>query len=109
MVEEGSHDDVIDGDEDSDPYIAVFQWLWNKGVRKIFTVEVDDEGDHPHSNAGIRDSLREDFLTDYSRDFQVEVWKWKKLDICSETILAAAPMAREIHLYSSGNTAALRG
>lgn len=32
----------------------------------------------------------------------------KEIDMCSETILRAAPTVREVHLYSSGNTAVLR-
>jgi hypothetical protein len=99
-----------DGAEVSDPYTAVFQWLWDSGVRKIFTVEVNDNGPDPHTNASIRQSLRGwNPQTNSFQDFEVEVWKWKKFDICSETIFNAAPMASEVHLYSSGNTAVLRG
>ncbi|QMW44232.1 hypothetical protein G4B11_007652 [Aspergillus flavus] len=42
-------------------------------------------------------------------DFHVEVWKWKEHDICSDTIFTAAPSARDVYLYSSVNTAVLRG
>lgn len=93
-----------------DPYVTMFEWLWDSKVRKIFTVEVDDDGSEPHTNAAIRESLRgEDPETDPMRDFEIEVWKWKKFDICSETIATAAPNAREVWLYSHGNTAVLRG
>ncbi len=92
-----------------DPYIAIFQWLHESGVEKIFTVEVDDTGPDPHTNSAIRQSLRGSTFHDkFSRDFKIEVWKWKKFDLCSETIVDAAPMAKEVHLYSSGNTAVLR-
>lgn len=94
----------------SDPYPALFRWLWKCKVRKIYTVEVDDIGRDPHTNAAIRQSLRDwDEGEKSYHDFKVEVWKWKKYDICSESILNAAPMAREVYLYSSGNTAVLRG
>jgi hypothetical protein len=95
---------------DPDPYTSIFEWLWESNVNKIFTVEVNDDGPEPHTNAAIRECLRGDESErDPTRDFDVEVWKWKKFDICSETIVAAAPNAREIHLYSHGNTAVLRG
>ena len=48
------------------------------------------------------------FQDEFSQDFKIEIWKWKKFDICSETIVDAAPMAKEVHLCSSGNTAVLR-
>ena len=94
-----------------DPYISIFQWLWDDcEVQKIFTVDVDDEGQEPHTNAAIRQCLRGiDSKGKPTRDFKVEVWKWKKFDICSDTIFIAAPEAREVHLFSRGNTAVLRG
>lgn len=101
---------VSDGTELSDPYTAIFRWLWDGGVRKIFTVEVDDDGRDSHTNAAIRQSLRNWNEDEKSyRDFEVEVWKWKKFDICTESIFNAAPIANEVYLYSSGNTAVLRG
>ena len=32
----------------------------------------------------------------------------EKFDICSDTIIRVAPGAKEVHLYSHGNTAILR-
>lgn len=84
----------------SDPYEAIFEWLRQCKIKKIFTVEVDDDGPEPHTNGAIRNSLK---------GIQVEVWKWRKFDICTEAVAAAAPNAREVHLYSHGNTAVLRG
>jgi hypothetical protein len=93
-----------------DPYKPLFEWLWKCEVRKIFTLEVDDNGPEPHTNAAIRQALRgSEPETNPSRDFGIEVWKWKKFDICSETVIAAAPSAKHVHLYSRGNTAVLRG
>ncbi|KAJ3547139.1 hypothetical protein NM208_g1666 [Fusarium decemcellulare] len=90
-----------------DPYKYIFRYLWESGVHKIFTVEVEDDGPAPHTNAAIREALRG--TTSPGRSFDIEVWKWKKFDICSETIFAAAPKAREVHLFSRANTAVLRG
>jgi len=79
----------------------VFQWLWDNGVRRIFKVIVIDDGEIPHSDQAIEDALK---------PFKIEIWDWKKIDICSETIVRAAEdCARIVYLYSSGNNAVLRG
>lgn len=94
----------------SDPYVNIFDWLWAVcKVRKIFTIDVDDDGPEPHTNATIRESFRgREINGKYHRDFGIEIWKWKKFDLCSATIVAAAPAAREVYLYTYGNTAILR-
>ncbi|KAH0545484.1 hypothetical protein FGG08_000485 [Glutinoglossum americanum] len=82
----------------------VFTWLSSKKVERIIKVIVEDnvQDDHaiPHSDQAIEDSLR---------DFDVEVWDWRKTDISIDTIQAAAKNVREVYLYSSGNNAVLRG
>ena len=89
-----------------DPYVGLFDWLWDEcKVRKILTLEVDDMGSEPHTNRGIRASLRGPGM---ERDFKIEVWKWKKFDMCVDTLVTVAPKVREVHLFSSGNTAVLR-
>ena len=95
--------------EAPDPYIGIFDWLWESGVRTIFSVDVDDIGPEPHSNDAIRKCLRRPMSDDIYHDFNVEIFKWKKYDICSETVFAAAPNAKEVYPYSRGNTAVLRG
>ncbi|KAL7935469.1 peptidase S8/S53 domain-containing protein [Trichoderma chlorosporum] len=116
-----SHQPPVPGDQplnggyygqslESDPYIYLFEWLWSSGTRKIFRVDVDDVGPEPHTNAGIRQALRGSSSEKAAtRDFEIETWEWKKIDICTETISVAAPTARHVHLWSSGNTAILRG
>jgi hypothetical protein len=104
---------VREGESDlreNGPYRHIFRLLWENGVHKIFTIEIDDDGEEPHTNAAIREALRGrcDNGT-YERDFGIEVWKWMKFDICSETIFKAAPGVKELHLFSSANTAVLRG
>ncbi|EPS42019.1 hypothetical protein H072_4034 [Dactylellina haptotyla CBS 200.50] len=110
-----------------DPYISVFRWLRGDGkVEKIFKIEIDDIGDDPlnssllpHSNFAIRTCLNEDFApvdaksseleaSKEKKGLGVEIWDWKKLDICSDTIRQAAPKVKELKLYSSGNTAVLK-
>ncbi|KAI3006439.1 hypothetical protein CBS147346_3730 [Aspergillus niger] len=92
----------------ADPYIGIFRWLREEGVEKIFKVEVNDDGDQPHTNAAIRECLTDKDQDGRPAHFDIEVWKWKKFDICSDTIVRVAPGAKEVHLYSLGNTAILR-
>lgn len=90
-----------------DPYVGIFDWLWDEcKVRKIMTLEVDDSGPEPHTNAAIRAALQG---PKQERDFGIEVWKWQKFDIDVGTIVAAVPRAREVHLFSCGNIAVLQG
>ncbi|KAG0131236.1 hypothetical protein HOY82DRAFT_560245 [Tuber indicum] len=78
---------------------VMFDWLRNnRGVKKIIEVRVLDNEDPPHSDEIIEKSLK---------NFDVEVLNWFKFDLCSETILKAAPNVQEVHLYSSGNNAVL--
>jgi hypothetical protein len=78
----------------------LFKWLREKkGVQKILEVHVEDDGKVSHSDELIVEALK---------DFDVEIWDWKKRDICSETIYEAAPNVRKLNLYSSGNNAVLR-
>ena len=60
---------------------------------------MDDNKDPSHSDQIIEESLK---------GFDVEVLDWFKFDLCSETILEAAPDVKEVHLYSSGNNAVLQ-
>ncbi|KAL7964342.1 hypothetical protein HDV63DRAFT_274884 [Trichoderma sp. SZMC 28014] len=92
------------------PYKLIFDWLREGQVRKIFTLEVDDNGANPHTNAAIRYCLRGSNLNNINSDFiDVQVWNWKKFDISADTVVAAAPNAQEVYLYSHGNTAVLVG
>lgn len=77
----------------------VFAWLRRNNVKKIIKVIVVDDGDIPHSEDAIEASLK---------NFGVEVWDWRKLDICSDTIFRAAKDVRIVNLYSSGNNAVLQ-
>lgn len=93
-----------------DSYPALFSWLSACGVTKIFEVKVNDDGPEAHTDAAIREALRgKGTEEDPARNFEVEIWDWKKFDMCAETVAYSAPDAREVHLYSRGNTAVLRG
>jgi hypothetical protein len=78
----------------------IFNWLSESKVSRIFKVIIVDDGPFPHSNQVIEDSLR---------GFKIETWDWKKVDISSDTVVAAASGARTVNLYSSGNSAVLKG
>ncbi|KAK3948552.1 hypothetical protein QBC32DRAFT_327684 [Pseudoneurospora amorphoporcata] len=71
----------------------------SKGVKRVLKVVVDDSLSPPHSDETIENSLKH---------LGVEIWDWKRFDICSEVIYNAAPRVREVHLYSTGNNAVLR-
>lgn len=77
----------------------VFEWLKDSGVEKIIRVRVQDTQDPPHSEDTIESALK---------SFQVEVWDWVRIDICSDTIFKAAPDLIKVYLYSSGNNAVLK-
>ncbi|KAI0437936.1 hypothetical protein F4803DRAFT_536878 [Xylaria telfairii] len=95
---------------ETDPYTALFAWLRSCGVKKIFRIVVDDDGPEAHTNAAIREALQgKGTAEDPTHDFEIDIWDWRKFDICAETVAVAAPGVREVHLYSHGNTAVLRG
>lgn len=77
------------------PYHFFFrEWLRKKQkVQKIFEVIVEDSPEVPHSDKHIVECIR---------DFDVEVFNWRKLDISIETIKKAAPNASVVHLYCVG-------
>ncbi|KAK2471616.1 hypothetical protein H9L39_16607 [Fusarium oxysporum f. sp. albedinis] len=79
---------------------SIFNWLHKGGVRKILKVTVIDDELPAHKDAAIVECLRR---------FGVEIWDWKKVDLCSEVIAASTSLVREICLYSSGNQAVLKG
>lgn len=79
--------------------VLVFDWLRKEKVKKVIRVIVMDGGSVPHSDEAIVESLK---------GLDVEVWDWRKFDICSETIHQAAENVRIVHLYCSGSNAVLR-
>lgn len=80
--------------------VFFFQLLREKGVKRVIRVIVDDTGKPEHSDEAIEKALA---------PFKIEVWDWRKFDLCTETIRIAAPDVREVFLYWSGNNAVLRG
>ncbi|KAL7824067.1 hypothetical protein V8C26DRAFT_384764 [Trichoderma gracile] len=78
----------------------IFDRLRKKGVKIILKVIIDDSMTPAHSDEAIEDALK--FM-------DVEIWDWKRTDLCSEVICRVAAKAREVNLYWSGNNAVLRG
>jgi hypothetical protein len=76
-----------------------FDWLYEKNVRHILKVIVDDLKDPPHSDRAIEDSLRR---------FEVETLDWRRIDLCPKTLFNACRSVRVIYLRWSGNRAILR-
>ena len=71
-----------------------------KKVKTILKVIVDDLQEPAHSDEAIEACLK---------DTEVEIWDWRKMDLCVDVIQNVAPGVREVHLYWSGNNAVLRG
>lgn len=69
-------------------------------MREIIRVMVFDDGLLPHADASIVEALY---------GFKVEVWDWKRVDLCSDVIYESSPCVTEVSLYSSGNNAVLMG
>jgi predicted metal-dependent peptidase len=78
----------------------IFDWLRSKDVKKIVKVMVVDDGSPSHSDDAIQEALG---------GLEVEVWDWKKLDMCTDVIYKSTKKVREVSLYSSGNNAVLMG
>ncbi|KAL6906988.1 hypothetical protein GGI43DRAFT_380509 [Trichoderma evansii] len=78
----------------------IFDRLRKKGVKTVLKVIIDDSTMPAHSDEAIEDALK--FM-------DVEIWDWKRTDLCSEVIYRVASKAREVNLYWSGNNAVLRG
>jgi hypothetical protein len=88
--------------------VTVFDWLRKNHVEKIVKVMVIDDAEPSHCDASIEEALR---------DFGVEIWDWKKLDLSTDVIWRATTspedkdvsVVREISLYSTGNNSVLMG
>ncbi|KAH8892618.1 subtilisin-like protein [Thozetella sp. PMI_491] len=90
-------------------FTILFNWLKKerlngarkeRRVKKILKVIVDDLQEPSHSDEAIEACLK---------DLDVEVWDWRRTDICSQVIKEASPNVRVVHLYWSGNNAVLQG
>ncbi|KAK8044022.1 hypothetical protein PG993_004046 [Apiospora rasikravindrae] len=81
--------------------LSIFKWITKeKHVQAVFKVIVDDLGEVPHQDQAIEDCLQS--ITG------LETWDWKKFDLSPDVIHTAAPDARVVHVYWSGNNAVLR-
>lgn len=81
--------------------VFLFKWLkGDRNVKTILKVIVDDLQEPSHSDEAIEAALE---------NVGVEIWDWKKTDLCSEVIYNVAPTARIVNLYWSGNNSVLRG
>jgi hypothetical protein len=76
----------------------VFGFL--KGVHTIIKVTVNDLEPPTHTDEAIETALK---------NKGVEIWDWRKVDLCSEVIRKVAGDVREVHLYWGGKNVVLRG
>lgn len=79
--------------------IFFFNWLREKGVKRILKVIVDDLEQPSHSDEAIENTLR---------GFEVEILDWRKIDLCPEVIYKSSKKLKEVYLRWSGNNAVLR-
>jgi len=78
---------------------SILTWLkLCKGVGHIYEVRVEDSLQNPHSEENIENALM---------DLNVRSLDWRRVDLSICTILACAPNVEKLHLYSSGNLAAI--
>lgn len=96
-----SSSDIVDPLGYSEQYEDVFIWLKSRGVRKIFSLRVDDICQKPHGDSFIRNAL--------SQIDEIEELDWRKLDIGSDTIVKGAPLVKRLRLYWSGSPSILQG
>jgi len=78
----------------------VFFWLRKNGVCKIVRVTVIDYGEASHSDSAIKKALKE---------FEIEYWNWKKVDLSSQVMEECSRTVREVSLYWTGNHAVMMG
>lgn len=83
---------------------SIFDTLKKKGVRKILRLMVDDDDACLHQDEVI-EKLG---LGDTDKCFEIEDFQWRKMDMSSIVLRHAAPHARTLHLFSSGNHSVLR-
>jgi hypothetical protein len=81
-------------------YEPVFSFLKERKVRKIFKVIVNDLVGRPHTD---------EMIVSLVKEFGIEHWDWRKLDMNSETIREAAAEVKTVSLHSSGSFSALQG
>ncbi|KAL4981966.1 hypothetical protein BDW68DRAFT_182999 [Aspergillus falconensis] len=76
-----------------------FEWLRQRGVRKIIDVVVVDSENPCHSNETIQDALE---------GFEVETWDWQRNDIPSSVIASSSSVVNQLTLYFSGSEATMK-
>ncbi|TLD03660.1 uncharacterized protein PgNI_11877 [Pyricularia grisea] len=103
-IELQKHGDAADNETDELhsgrlDMIFLFNWLREKGVKRIVRVEVDDMEMPCHSDEAIEEALA---------GFDVEVLDWKREDLDVTTLHHIGDKLREVHLYWGGRNAVLR-
>lgn len=94
------HDAELTGTgEPRDEIRTVLDWLYKeKQVEEILELNVRDSLMQPHSEQAIEEVISK---------FNVRKLNWRRMDLSINSIIDAAPNVEVLHLYSSGNWAAL--
>ncbi|EHK17669.1 uncharacterized protein TRIVIDRAFT_122917, partial [Trichoderma virens Gv29-8] len=80
--------------------LKTFQMLYNKGVRRILKLTVQDIPNAP---------CDDEFIVSCLRQFDIRYLDWNKPDLCIDIIIDAVPRVSDLCLYFTGNTAVIRG
>ncbi|KAI1128619.1 hypothetical protein F5Y10DRAFT_172740 [Nemania abortiva] len=84
---------------------AVFDRLYQAGVRRIVRLEVYDTETPYHTDDAIEDAFR----SRQGNKLIIERWNWRKPDLNTDVILeSAGPEIQQLHLHWSGNTTILK-
>ncbi|KAL6696676.1 hypothetical protein J3F84DRAFT_407452 [Trichoderma pleuroticola] len=78
---------------------VVFKWLRERGVEQVLELSVPDRLLCPHSDDQVAYCVN---------GFRIRVLNWRKLDLYLGN-LSDKKYLKELHLYSSGNTAVYKG
>jgi hypothetical protein len=80
--------------------VALFGWLYKKGVRTVIKVVVDDRKGTPHGDEAVEKALSK---------FDIEILDWRKVDMDPRTIWQGCRESniRQIHYWWSGKNKAL--
>ncbi|KAK9439808.1 Peptidase S8/S53, subtilisin/kexin/sedolisin [Metarhizium brunneum] len=74
-------------------------------IERVFSCRIRlpllvEQADLPHADASILEALY---------GFNVKMWDWKRVDLCSDIMYESSPVIKEVSVYSSGNNAVLTG
>ncbi|KAL6822091.1 hypothetical protein J3E69DRAFT_339920 [Trichoderma sp. SZMC 28015] len=85
--------------------------VWKEEIKKEESKKEESKKEESKKEENKKEESKKEEMKNeiVERNFDIEIWDWKKLDINCDIIARCAPGVREITLYSSGNNAVLMG